>query len=352
MGNRRVSLVVLAVLLLLTSCTSSYMGRWVSWRSSDINDWHRFPSRSIANAPPKFTFTKSDPGADLTIRDPRVNAVGDVSLARLAEQTSTTALLVIKNDTLLFEGYYNGHGRDSVNTSFSVAKSITSLLVGVAVGEGLIASIDDSIAAYLPELGARDSRFSRITIRHLLDMVSGIRFRDHDLPWGDKPRAYYHPNLRKVLLHELEIADEPGRRWAYNSYNPQLLGLILERVSGTSVAQYMESRLWMKLGMEFPASWSLDGNAAPLEKMESGVNARAMDFAKLARLVLRRGNWGVRRSFLTHGSRRRGRSVQDASFPTFAHAPSATSMGGGSIPRAPGSAALSPPRATWASSFS
>lgn len=286
-----VGVLATTILVLGGAFTSSYMGRWFGWRSSDVDDWRRFPSRSILKGTQPFGFTEVLNPPDLLIPDPRSEGEHSISLSRLAEQTKTTALLVIHNDRILFEGYFNGHERDSISTSFSTAKSITSLLVGIAVDEGLIASIDDPITKYIPELAARDSQFSHITIRHLLDMRSGIRFRDHDLPWGDKARAYYHPHLREVLLRELQINEPPGGRWVYNSYNSQLLGLVLERVSGGTVAEFTESRLWKRIGMEYDASWSVDGEVEPLEKMESGLNARAVDFAKLGRLILHGGNW-------------------------------------------------------------
>jgi len=282
---------LLIVSALVSSCTSSYLGRWFGWRASDIDDWRRFPSRPIAAAEEPFRFISHLPMADLTIPDPRKNGGRSIALSRLAEQTRTTALLVIRNDTLLFEGYFHGHARDSVSTSFSTAKSITSLLVGIAVDERLIGSVDDPVTKYVPELATRDARFARVTIRHLLNMTSGIRFRDHDLPWGDKPRAYYHPHLRHVLLRELQIAEAPGQRWLYNTYNPQLLGLVLERVSGTTISRFAESRLWSRIGTEYDASWSVDGAVEPLEKMESGVNARPVDFAKIGRLMFHRGDW-------------------------------------------------------------
>jgi CubicO group peptidase (beta-lactamase class C family) len=181
--------------------------------------------------------------------------------------------------------------RSSLNTSFSVAKSITSLLVGIAIEEGLIGSVDDPMTAYIPELAERDPRFSAITLRHLLDMKSGIRFSDHEFVTGDRSRAYYHPNLRHVVLEELSIADRPGERWVYNTYNPILLGVVLERASGGTVASFLETRVWRQLGMEYPGSWSVDGTVDPLEKMESGINGRAVDFLKIGRLVLRDGGW-------------------------------------------------------------
>lgn len=286
---------LLVVSWLVAGCTSSYLGRWFAWRSSDVDDWRRFPSQTIAAAAQPFRFVAVLRPPDIRIPDPRSKAGGEIALSRLAEQTQTTALLVVRNDTLLFEGYFNGHGRDSVSTSFSTAKSITSLLIGIAIDARLIASVDDPVTKYIPELEKRDPRFSLITLRHLLDMKSGIRFRDHDLPWGDKPRAYYHPHLRHVLLHELEISEPPGRRWVYNTYNPQLLGIVLERASGTTVSRFAESRLWTRIGTEYEASWSVDGSIEPLEKMESGVNARPVDFAKIGRLLLHQGVWNGER---------------------------------------------------------
>lgn len=299
--NRRVLAVVVAVLAMgldLTAAalsTSTYLGRWVWWNRSDIGDLHRFPSRPIPDGPSTFTFAPSPASFDPVVDVERDGRAERVRLDDLARETGTTALLVVRRDTLLFERYYGGHGRDSLSTSFSVAKSVTGLLAGIAVDEGIFRSVDDPVTDYLPELARRDPRFRRVTLRHLLDMRSGIAFRDHDLPWGDKARAYYDPHLRERVLEEIEIEGAPGEEWVYNTYNPILVGLALERASGESVAEFTSSRLWFPLGAEYPASWSTDGLVAPLEKMESGLNARAVDFAKIGRLVQARGAPGGRR---------------------------------------------------------
>ena len=299
--KRRVLAVVLAVVAMglgLTAAalsTSTYLGRWVWWNRSDIGDLHRFPSRPILDGPSTFTFAVAPRPLDPELEVERAGETERIRLRELARRTGTTALLVVRRDTLLFEGYYGGHGRDSLSTSFSVAKSVVGLLAGIAVDEGLFGSVDDPVTEYLPELALRDPRFRRVTLRHLLDMRSGIAFRDHDLPWGDKARAYYEPHLRERVLDEIEVERPPGETWAYNTYNPMLVGLALERASGTNVARFTSSRLWHPLGMEYPASWSTDGHTAPMEKMESGLNARAVDFAKIGRLLLERGAPGGRR---------------------------------------------------------
>jgi CubicO group peptidase (beta-lactamase class C family) len=276
---------------LLGGCTSTYGGRWVVWNWSGIEDHHRFPAREIAPATAPFRFPATTGGLPILVRVERRGRTIEMDLEQLGRVTSTTALVVIRRDTVLFEGYFNGYTRASINTSFSVAKSITSLLVGIAIDRGQIRSVDDAVTDYLPELAERDDRFTRLTLAHLLDMRSGLRWRDHEFITGDKARAYYHPHLRRLLLEELPFREEPGGRWVYNSYNPILIGLVLERATGQPVADFMGDRLWTPMGAEFGASWSMDGERDPIEKMESGVNARAIDFAKLGRLVLAGGTW-------------------------------------------------------------
>jgi CubicO group peptidase (beta-lactamase class C family) len=107
---------------------------------------------------------------------------------------------------------------------------------------------------------------------------------------GDDAKTYYDPNLRDLAL-TVELEVEPGRRWEYNNYHPLLLGMILERATGRPVTTYLSQKIWRLLGMEAEGSWSLDSESSGFEKMESGLNARAIDFAKFGRLYLKRGEW-------------------------------------------------------------
>jgi CubicO group peptidase (beta-lactamase class C family) len=108
---------------------------------------------------------------------------------------------------------------------------------------------------------------------------------------GDDPLTTYYPDQRQLALEKLQVVDPPGEYFLYNKYHPQLLGLILERATGDSVTEYTQEKLWESLGMEFDGSWSLDSEASGFEKMEAGLNARAIDFAKLGQLYLEQGNW-------------------------------------------------------------
>jgi CubicO group peptidase (beta-lactamase class C family) len=162
-------------------------------------------------------------------------------------------------------------------------------LIGIAIQEGHIKGVDDPITMYLPEMAERDPRFNEITIRHLLLMASGleyVKFRPLLFNSDDILTSYY-PDQRKISLENTHIIDPPGQYFLYNKYHPQLLGMILERATGMSVTNYLQTRIWDPLGMEFGGSWSTDSEAFDFEKMETGVNARAIDFAKFGVLFLK-----------------------------------------------------------------
>ena len=279
---------------------SSQWARAIAWMDSGVNDYKRFPLRPVANAPPVFNF--QEPSAEMrsrysgvfeSIRFPKNGEDVAYPLDKLLRQTGTLAFIVIKNDTVLYERYFDGYRHDSTVTSFSIAKSFLSALVGVAIAERYIGSIGDPVTKYVPELSAKDRRYGNVTLRDLLTMSSGIRYEEGFTPWSDDAATYYSPNLRTVALSS-PIVEEPGKRFKYNNYNALLVGLVLERATKRSVALYLEEKIWKPLGMEAPGSWSLDSDKDGFEKMESGINGRAIDFAKFGRLFLNNGDWNGR----------------------------------------------------------
>ncbi len=278
------------------STDTSLVARGILWGDSDAGDLYRFPTRVMDASPEPIKFIAEggeiqNDIANLPITNDEIS-VANMSLDEYLAYTNTTAFIILHRDQLLYEGYFNGADRETVQTSFSVAKSFTSTLVGIAIHEGFIHSLDDSITNYLPELIDRDSRFEKITIRHLIMMNSGLRWeRDDSNPFSDDFVTYYSPNLRETALKS-EIVEAPGQRFLYNDYNPLLVGMILERATGMSVAEYMETRLWQPMGAEGDGSWSLDSEQSGFEKMFVGVNGRAIDLAKLGWLFLNNGRNG------------------------------------------------------------
>lgn len=271
---------------------SNYDRRVTDWGDASVFDYLVFPSRELKPAGKPFHFAKalnSHFAADVeNIEYLPGKKIG--TLDTFLQRNLTTSFIVIKDDKILYENYFNGYSRDSIVTSFSVAKSFDSTLVGIAIDEGLIKSVNDPITKYLPELAKRDERFTRITIKDLMMMSSGLRYEEDD-PHYDNRLTYLYPDLRRLALEKTEIVEIPGKWWLYNNYNPLLIGMILERVTGKTVTQYLQEKIWGRLGMEYAGSWSLNAADGGLEKMESGINARAIDFAKFGRLLLNDGRF-------------------------------------------------------------
>jgi CubicO group peptidase (beta-lactamase class C family) len=156
-----------------------YLTRSVFWGESDYRDLEKFPARAVNDGSSTFRFDKMP--ADNPYAS-QIEAIGrdssNGSLEDYLEASGTTAFLVIHDDKLLYERYFNGYDETSLHTSFSMAKSFASALVGIAIDEGHIESVEEPITNYIPELLERDERFRSITIRHLLTMSSGIKYEE------------------------------------------------------------------------------------------------------------------------------------------------------------------------------
>jgi CubicO group peptidase (beta-lactamase class C family) len=179
--RRRAAIGIVAVILAVlgvygwawASLDRSATARAMIWMDADVGDQERFPSRPIR--------TGSEPsplpaGSELVLPAPAVADAGrSGSVEGVLRDTGTLAFLVVHEDRLVYERYFGGSDRQTLQTSFSVAKSVLSTLIGVAIDEGVIDSLDDPVTTYLPELAERDARFERITLRHLVTMSSGLR---------------------------------------------------------------------------------------------------------------------------------------------------------------------------------
>jgi CubicO group peptidase (beta-lactamase class C family) len=270
-----------------------YARRLLMYGQSDINDFFIFPRRPIQNDNAVSGLGRSirELPETITWYDPMMEKERVERLDELFELTATDAFIVLRDDKVVYEAYFNGRSPDSILTSFSAAKSFNSALVMAAVTDGFIGSLNDPVIQYIPEIAGRG--FDELTIRDLLLMNTGIRYVEKPFlgPFGDDALTYYSPDLRRTALR-VRASDVPiGAGWHYNNYYPLLEGIILERVTGMSVAEYLQERFWKPMGAEYPASWSLDSETSGFEKMESGINARAMDFARFGSIFLHNGYW-------------------------------------------------------------
>ncbi|MBL7717466.1 MAG: serine hydrolase [Flavipsychrobacter sp.] len=282
------ALLLPALALLFSSC---HVGRFVIYNFAGINDHKKFPAGPVAKPAEPFVFhTGASPGAVQLPKSIKINK-SDAGFEEMLDKTKTVAFLIIRNDSLLYEHYDNGYEQESIVASFSAAKSYVSALVGIAIQEGFIKSVNDPVTHYIPELDK--AKFGNVTIEHLLDMRSGIYFNEgYFNPFGDVAKYYYGRNLKKYITR-LKVKRNPGEEFEYISLNTQLLGMAVENATGKPLYQYLEEKLWLPMGMEYDASWSLDRkNGTP--KGFCCLNARARDFAKFGRLYLNMGKWNNR----------------------------------------------------------
>lgn len=288
----------ITVIVLSIRYSPTYVYRLITMNVADVYDYKNFDNHKIRGAKSTNTFISQPKEKYVeSLFEKLVTNTGFNNFEEWANESQTTALIIIQRDTVIYEKYFNGFSRDSYFHSQSVAKSFISFLIGDAIDDGLVKSVDDPMTNYIPELLQRDYRFQKISIKHLLEMRSGlayntslIPFTNIHAPWHDEAVGYYHPNVRKLLLENVEISSEPGKDFQYSNYNTSYLGLIIERATRLSVSNYLEQKLWSKI-MEYDALFSIDSKESDFEYMPSRLIARAIDYARFGQLMLNEGNW-------------------------------------------------------------
>lgn len=208
------------------------------------------------------------------------------------KEIGTVSYLIIKHDSLYFEQYWEGFGPNTISNSFSVAKSVVSLLVGIAIDEGKIKSLDEPVGNYLKNFS--EGEYAKITIRHLLIMSSGLEWDESGSnPLSHNAEAYYTWNLKR-LINELEVEREPGVEFNYQSGNHQVVAFVLEEATGMSLSEYFSEKVWKKVGATTEGLWNLDDEDGH-EKAFCCIYATPRDFARIGKLMLDSGKWDGQR---------------------------------------------------------
>jgi CubicO group peptidase (beta-lactamase class C family) len=247
-----------------------------------------FPSRLVRRAATPWLFKRApEPSISYTFRSDRF------SIKNYLERNPTTGLLIAKDDIILYEHYqYARTDRDRF-LSQSMAKTITAMLIGIAVSEGKIKSIDDPVSAYVA--GLSETEYGKTSIRDLLHMSSGVAFKEiydgnddvaqlsRDLFGGSGKDA-----VASVAQFNTRVAS-PGTKWHYASVETEILGLVLRAVTGGPVADYLHDRIWQAIGAESDASWAIDSTGQ--EITFCCFNAVLRDYARFGRLLAHDGAW-------------------------------------------------------------
>lgn len=269
--------------LLLTGFSSCYLVRGYRIRKFNLRDHEKLPYAGIIKSDKPYHFAEAkDKGGHEKLW---------TFLDSTLPNSYTAGFLILKNDTIIYEKYFNGFDSSSLLPSFSVAKSFVSTMVAIAIAEGRIGSAQDPITQYIPELLKTDGRYARITLQHLLDMRSGLQF--DETAYGlkdDAVKLALRPNILKYAL-KVKIGREPGGPFVYQSINTEFLALAVERATGKKISAYLQEKLWQPLGAESNATWNVDSKKRKQEIAYAALNATARDFARLGLLFLHGGNW-------------------------------------------------------------
>jgi CubicO group peptidase (beta-lactamase class C family) len=262
--------------------------RIIRYGDTEIDDYSHYPGRELQASERPFHFRQSE--EELEIPAAVLLGYGYAGdLEQILEANDSIAFLVIQGDTLLYERYFQDHGPTSLSQAFSMSKSFTSALIGMAIDDGYLAGTDQPITDLVPELAP--AGFDQVELHHLLTMTSGSGYVENDNPFGEHVILNYTPHLEERIL-EIELEDAPGEIFRYKSGDNALLALALDRALGEeTITAYTQRRLWAPLGMEYGGVWSIDHAGDGLEKTWCCLAATARDFAKLGRLYLDRGSW-------------------------------------------------------------
>ncbi len=204
------------------------------------------------------------------------------------KKMKTVAFLIIKNDSLFSENYYEGYHKDSLSNSFSMAKSITEALLGKAIKDGYV-KMDDKVKKYIPELQGKYA--DEVTVADVASMSSGSDWvEDYYNPFHITTEAYFCDDLNKLMIEDVRIDSKPGQEFNYLSGDTQLMGMIVAKATGMTLSEYMSKSFWKPMGARKYALWTLDDNGET-EKAFCCVNSNARDFARFGKLYEHFGNW-------------------------------------------------------------
>lgn len=276
--GQKVFLILIAVIAFAIAFTPQYLITAVIHGEPNIDDYKIFHNRLVeAGEHLPWHIDENYNSSELSQESRQV-----------LEQYKPVAFLVIQNQKIKYEEYWDGYDEHAISNSFSAAKSIVNLLIGIALDEGKIKSLDQPVGDFLPEF--QTGKKAKISIRHLLTMSSGLNWDEaYTSPFSLTTRAYYGTDLPQ-LIQSLDVISTPGIEFNYLSSDTQILAMVIEKATGKHMAEYASEKLWKHIGAQHNALWSLDKENG-MEKAYCCFNSNARDFARIGQLVLNQGRW-------------------------------------------------------------
>ena len=245
-----------------------------------IDDYPEFDNRKI-------------PSGDVYQAWPKHKEYNSVAPTKKLQETNdelgTVAFLIIKNDSIWYENYAEGYTDTTLTNSFSMAKSITTALLGKAIKDGYIKSLEQPVSDFFPEF--QNPEFPTLSVADLSSMSSGLDWdEDYYNPFSVTARVYFDEDIRKVVK-ELDIVKSPGTEFEYLSGNTILLGMVIKKATGKNLSAYLSESFWIPMGMKTDAKWQLDSKVSGMEKAYCCIASNAKDFARFGKLFKDHGKW-------------------------------------------------------------
>lgn len=213
--------------------------------------------------------------------------IDDETLAKM-EIYEPVSFLVVKDGKIIFEKYWEEYGPETLSNSFSMSKSIVGLLVGAAIDDGYIKSIEQPVSDFIPEF--RNEKNRDLKIKDVLTMSSGLNWNEsYASLFSTTTNAYYGNNINE-LIYKLEVTEKPGVIFNYLSGNTQLLAMLVEAATNKKISEYVSEKFWKPMGAINDALWCLDDENG-MEKAYCCFNSNARDFARWGQLILNNGTW-------------------------------------------------------------
>lgn len=213
-----------------------------------------------------------------------------VNIKEFFEKNQLEGLMILQNDTVIYEQYSLGFEADETHISWSVSKSIVSTLLGIAHDDGLF-KLDEPITKYLPQF--KDTGYDSVRIKDILQMSSGVKFNEDYADFNSDinrfGRAFAMGTSLEDFSKSLENERKPGTYCQYVSIDTQVLGQLLRTITGQSLTEYFKEKLWNPLGMQDNAEWLIDNTG--MEVALGGLNMTLRDYAKIGLFMLHKGNW-------------------------------------------------------------
>lgn len=245
-----------------------------------LTDYQKFPNDSV--------LASSQPQSWPLHRDYNQYPTGK-TLEEYHKDQRTVAYMVIKNDSILYEKYYDGFGVSSKSNSFSVVKSMVSAMMGVAIQEGDIKSLDQKVIDFIPDL--KGPYADQVTVGDLSSMASGQKWiEEYYNPFSVTSASYFVEDLNALILDQ-PIDEKPGEVFRYKSGTTQLLGMVIKKATGSNLSDYLTEKLWQPMGADQTALWQLDSVEEGMEKAFCCLASNARDFARFGKLYKNHGRW-------------------------------------------------------------